>query len=399
MITRRQALTRVAAATGLIPALRAKSTDEVALIRVPDGGLQPQTVVTPDGAIHLLYYNGDPLKGNLFYTRQSAKSNAFSAPIQVNSQEGSAIALGTIRGGQLAVTASGHVHVAWNGSGVAVPGGPVNPDSGKPGAPMLYSRLKQRGTAFEPQRNLMHHSFGLDGGGSVAADAHGNVYVAWHGVGESEAKGTGREGEARRRVWITKSADNGASFSPEHMAWSEQTGACGCCGLKLFTSSGGDVYALYRSATESIHRDIYLLRSRDGGRTFQGRLLDKWEVNACPMSSMDFAEGPGFVATAWETGGQIYWTRVAGSGDPAEPVAAPGQGKGRKHPRLAINRNGKVLLVWTEGTGFRRGGDLAYQMYARTGQPSGDVRQIPGIPAFSFAAALARADGEFAILY
>ncbi len=77
---------------------------------------------------------------------------------------------------------------------------------------MLYTRLSNTGKTFEPQRNLMHHSFGLDGGGSVAADRAGNVYVTWHSIGESEASGKGAEGEARRQVWITKSADEGRSF-------------------------------------------------------------------------------------------------------------------------------------------------------------------------------------------
>ena len=42
---------------------------------------------------------------------------------------------------------------------------------------------------FEPQRNLMQETFALDGGGSVAADAEGNVYVAWHGSAKGSAKG------------------------------------------------------------------------------------------------------------------------------------------------------------------------------------------------------------------
>jgi hypothetical protein len=56
------------------------------------------------------------------------------------------------------------------------------------------------------------HSFGLDGGCSIAADTAGNVYVTWHGIGESEASGKGAEGEARRCVWLTKSTDDGESF-------------------------------------------------------------------------------------------------------------------------------------------------------------------------------------------
>jgi len=53
--------------------------------------------------------------------------------------------------------------------------------------------------------------------------------------------------------------------------------------------AAGNVSALYRSATESVHRDIYLLHSSDRGRTFAGRLMGKWDINACPMSSMDIA--------------------------------------------------------------------------------------------------------------
>lgn len=121
----------------------------------------------------------------------------------------------------------------------------------------------------------------------MAADKSGNIYVAWHGIAESVAKATGKEGEARRRVWIRRPEDDGKTFSAETKAW---TRSCGCCGMKIFVTRNGDVFALYRSATESVHRDIYLLSSRHHGTTFEGKLLHKWSSNACPMSSMDLAE-------------------------------------------------------------------------------------------------------------
>src|SRR5215831_12503024 len=129
--------------------------------------------------------------------------------------------------------------------------------------------------------------------------------------------------------------------------------------MKIFADRRGDVFALYRSATESVHRDIYLLASKDHGKSFRGRLLHKWEINACPMSSMDFADSGNAVIAAWETRGQVYWARV--DDDSGQAIPAPGEGKGRKHPRVAINQNGEVLFVWTEGTGWQKGGSLAFE--------------------------------------
>jgi hypothetical protein len=395
MMTRRQAVFALGATLTGFSAEAAEDGDgRVRLCRVPNAGIQPQVALDDKGILHLVYYTGDAHHGDLFYARSHDGGASFSSPLRVN-EGGSAIAAGTIRGAQLALGKAGRVHVAWNGSNDE---GPLNPDSGKPGAPMLYTRLNDAGHGFEPQRNLMLHSFGLDGGGSIGADRNGNVVVTWHGIGQSEAKGTGKEGEARRRVWVTKSEDNGSTFSTEARAWAQETGACGCCGMKTFVDRRGDVFALYRSATESVHRDIYLLSSKDRGRTFQGKLLHKWNINACPMSSMDFAESNNQVVAAWETGGQVFWTRITGEGT-SDPIAAPGEGKGRKHPRLAVNEKGKVLLVWTEGTGWQKGGSLAYQIYSRSGDLSGEINRIPGIPTWSFAAAVARPDNSFSIVY
>ena len=158
---------------------------------------------------------------------------------------------------------------------------------------MLYSQLNGARTAFEPERSVMTRTFGLDGGGTVTADSAGNVYVAWHGKAPGAAAG-----EAGRQVWVAEAHDDGKTFAAERPAWKEPTGACGCCGMAMFTDTKGTVRALYRSATENVHRDIYLLASHDHARGFEGRKLHTWEVNACPMSSMGFAEAAGKVEGA-----------------------------------------------------------------------------------------------------
>ena len=245
-MTRRSAVLLLAAA--IVLPLGASSTIDtpgaVALARVPHGGIQPEAVVDARGVLHLLYSSGEPRAGNLFYVRSTDYGSTFSAPVRVNSQEGSAIATGTIRGGQIAVGRGGRVHVAWNGSDAAMPRGLMNPASGQPSAPFLYTRSNDEGTAFEPQRNLARRSYGIDGGGSIAADGSGAVYTAWHGLAAG-----GANGEDHRIVWISRSSDDGATFGEETQAWSEPTGVCSCCQLRLFVAPSSAMYLLYRSAT------------------------------------------------------------------------------------------------------------------------------------------------------
>ena len=392
-MTRRQATLACAAAlTGF--AAERDASEPVRLCRVPESGLQPLVAVDDMGYLHMVYYTGDPRKGNLLYVKSEDGGTSLSRPIQVNSDPGSAIAMGTIRGAQIALGKGGRIHVGWNGS---KPEGPLNPDSGQLGMPMLYTRMNDAGNGFEPQRNLMKHSFGLDGGGSIAADRSGNVYVAWHGIGDTEASSAEKEGEARRRVWVARSQDEGRSFLAEEKAWSEKTGACGCCGMKIFADRRGSLFALYRSATQSIHRDIYLLISTGEQKSFRGRLLHKWDVNACPMSSMDIAENGPRVVGAWETGGQVFWAQLGGGA--IQPISAPGEGKGRKHPRVVVSRSGDILLVWTEGTGWQKGGSLAYQVFDLKGNPLSKQGRVDGIPAWSFATATARTDNGFLVIY
>lgn len=224
-MTRRQAtLACVAALNGF--AADKGTRGNVRFCRVPASGIQPQAAIDSRGTLHIVYYTGDPHHGDLHYARSEDGGANFSPALPVN-QGGSAISAGTIRGAQIALGKGGRVHVTWNG---ANNNGPLNADSGKPGAPMLYSRLNDSGTAFERQRNLMFHSFGLDGGGSIAADSDGNVYVSWHGIGMPEAKATGKEGEGRRRVWLTKSEDDGKTFSTEKRAWAQKTAPAAAVG-------------------------------------------------------------------------------------------------------------------------------------------------------------------------
>jgi len=260
---------------------------------------------------------------------------------------------------------------------------------------MLYTRSNEGGTAFEPQRNLMRRTTALDGGGTIAADCEGNVYVGWHGRSEGAPAG-----ETGRRMWVTHSEDEGATFQPEEPAWDRQTGACACCGTRALADRQGMVYILYRAAINGDERDMYLLTSNDRAGHFRGEAIHPWKLNACPMSSASLAEAGSGVLVAWETKGQVYFRRIdPKSEDVTPPVAPPGNSGTRKHPAVAGNARGETILVWTEGTGWQKGGALAWQVFDRAGRPKGQPGRIEGgVPVWGLPTVVARPDGKFTIV-
>jgi len=358
----------------------------VRTMRVPEGGIQPQ-VVAQGEVVHLIYFIGDAKAGDVTYARSTDGGKTFGPSIRVNSEPGAAIAVGTIRGPHLAVGRGGRAHVAWMGSGRATPKAPGNE------TPMLYARLNDAGDAFEPQRNVIAEHPGLDGGGSVAADDAGNVYVAWHAPGKRA-----NHEEQGRCVWVARSSDDGKTFAPERRANPDDTGVCACCGLRAFADASG-VHVLYRTACQRVHRDMHLLTSTDGER-WSAAGVDRLELGTCIMSSGAMTRaGDRFFAT-WEGHGDVFFKQIGGAGEVGPRVALTSAGNNRKHPVLAVNAKGEVLFAWTEGTAFNRGGSVAYQTFDKKLEPiRGAAGAAKGLPAWGTVAAFARPDGSFVVIY
>src|SRR5262249_51919918 len=121
------------------------------------------------------------------------------------------------------------------------------------------------------------------------------------------------------------------------------------------------------------------------------------------MSTMALGEGPNGVFAAWETDGQIYFTnRKPGTAAfywEVAPSVAPGEGRGRKHPALAINARGEMPLAWTEGTGWEKGGALAWQLFNKLGAPTRARGRVErGIPVWGLPTVVAT-DAGFTIIH
>jgi hypothetical protein len=354
---------------------------EVHLLRVPNGGIQPQAAAGEDGTIHLIYFKGDAMHGDVYYTNRAFDSDSWRDPIQVNTLEKTVVAAGTVRGAHLALGANDRIHVAW----MSADGGGLAGERA-----MYYTRMKLKGPGFEPQRNVIQHAYGLDGGGTISADREGNVYVVWH---------AGEDGEASRRVFVAKSNDSGQTFGTDTATSDGTAGACGCCGIRSAAGPGGVGYVLYRTAREEIHRDANLIVfGKDSA--YNQITVEPWELNACPMSTASLLPDSTGVSVAWETDGQVSWARYGADGDRIMgPFAASGSGGARKHPVLAGNDRGETILAWTDGTGWKRGGTFAWQVYDGDGRPTPERGASEGIPTWSTVSVLTDTSGAFILIH
>ena len=354
--------------------------------RLPEGAMQPLAITEDSGTVHLVWLQGDPKSCDVFYQKLPGGRTNSTAPIRVNRQTGSAIAIGTVRGAQLAVGRNGRVHVVWNGSSKAEP-------KTAAGAPLLYARLDDSGSDFEPERNVMGRTALLDGGASVAADRSGNVYVLWHG-----APSAGQPDESDRRVFLARSKDDGATYK-SGKSISLTDGVCVCCALRGFADRAGNLLVLYRAATTVTDRPITMLSSTDQGRTFTQVFTDPWTTGTCPMSNASVVDGPHAVFAAWETKGKIQATVVLPQLRELFPATPVSTGDRAKHPAVAVNIRGEALCAWAEGTGWQQGGRVAWRALDARGRPIGESTVEPGLPVWSFPAVFARDDGQFVILF
>ncbi len=311
------------------------------ILEVPDNGISPQCLTDSTGTTHMIYYKGTPQTGDIYYTILKKDSSDFSPSVRVNSIEGSAVAMGTIRAAQMALGKDNSVHVVWNGSKNAQ-------------GQFLYSRSLGNGK-FSEQKDFKGATAHMDGGGSVATNGDGIVYIVWH----ANKKDT--NGEENRRIFVAVSNDNGQTFAQEKAVSPEDSGICPCCSLKV-AANGKELLILYRGAKNG-SRDLYQLLSKDSALTFNNDVLGKWRTAQCPMSSHSIFLGSKGFLKAWESEGKIAFTSSSG-----EIITIPGTAN-KKHPVIVENSSGNLLIVWAEGTGWNKGGDLSWQEIDEKGKP------------------------------
>ncbi|MBV6501336.1 MAG: hypothetical protein CJBNEKGG_03846 [Prosthecobacter sp.] len=354
------------------------SAQVVRIETLPEPGMQPQVAVSSGGVVHLVYLLGEPGACDVRYTNRPAKGGAWTAPVTVNSEPGTAIATGTIRGAQLALGKGDSVQVVWNGS-----------TGGKKErmmhAPLFHARLVPGAKTFSRQQNLSGDTTALDGGASIAADGRGTVSLVWHATPSETA------GESTRLVYERRSMDDGGTFAAQQPLNTEKPGVCACCSLRAHLAADGTLTVLYRNMSPPASRGMTLL-TRQAGRTRLTR-LDDWQAAMCPMSSASLMpSGQGLLA-AWENEGRISTGIVGGT---ATAVQRTGPANAR-HPALARNEQGWTLITSVVGTGWNKAGTLHWDLMNAAGRITASGSGVK-LPTWSFPAAHACPDGSFVVL-
>jgi hypothetical protein len=332
----------------LLPAvLRA----DVRTIRAPDKGQVPDVVQDAKGVIHLTYGIGQP--GNAFYVSSADGGKTFSKPVRLNRKAGT-VTVGMERGPRLALGKDGVIHIIWLGFY-------------KAGGGVWYTRSTDGGKTFEPERRLEEPEYGLDNA-ALVADADGNVVVLW--TGGFPGRLTDAESEVAAPIVLTRSTDNGKTFSKNELLKSDHPAssyACGCCRLEAQFGGDGKLYVGFRGGYKGL-RDPWLLVGTKADNQFTCLRVheDKW-ATGCPMQGLPFrVDAKGRVLFAWMSRNRAYWTlSEEGAKNFRAPIGTPDKGTAKQmFPMALANAKGEVLLVWTEG------GEVRWAIYQSDGTPT-----------------------------
>lgn len=295
------------------------------LAHFPEAGSIDFTV-NGEGRIYLAY----GAASNVYVTQSGDGGATFAEPVVASHEEN--VFVYALERPAIVAGPDGRIHVAW-------------PEDDYPGH-IWYAVSDDDGQTFGP-------SLPLSGPGPETV----LVRLLWEPAGSLIA------------VWLqnselhfTRSGDNGDAFAPDQMI-DDQT--CDCCHPQPHWLNG-QLFIAYRNLVIDDRgqdiRDIYLVKSPDGGDTFAEpvRVSDApWYIAACPFSGPSLAsDGEGTLYVSWmdgrnDTVGDLSQTDIwlatsADGGQTFSPNRRVNETGGvyNNLPSLALDENGRLHIIW-----------------------------------------------------
>ena len=342
------------------------------IIPIQAPGRVPEVAQDQKGILHLTY--GKENDGYYVQSRDGGKT--FSPASRINQRAGT-VTIGGERGVKIALGKDGVIHAVWLGHY-------------QKGGGIWYTRSTDGGKTFAPERNLQDTPIGSDSP-ALVTDKNGNVLLFW--LDARLPKDT--ENPVTDAIILTRSTDNGASFSRNEVVKYDFAGrACACCRLEA-RLSGDDVYLAFRSGYHNI-RDFYLLKGHKLENNFKAAQVssDEWKLEGCPMSGADFqVEKNGQVLISWMSQGKVYWSNAKAMATGFAPrIEAPASEGAANHPMILTNRKREVLLVWKQNM------ELRWARYTLDGKFTGEQGSLGAMLGKDKATAFVGADDKFYVV-
>jgi hypothetical protein len=285
-------------------------------------GEQPQITVDARGLIRLVYGEKD----KVFFTTSKDNGKTFDTPQLIG--QVSEMHLGMTRGPQLATSRDFSVVTAMDKKG------------------NIHSfRLSHKSGKWQKIKNVNDvDASAPEGLMSISADDQNNFYAVWLDLREDRKNNIGFSSLGGNSEWIKNKF---AYKSPEDHV-------CECC-KPTVAVKGTNISIMFRNWLRG-SRDLYLINSTDGGKTFSSAQKlgnGTWQLKGCPMDGGGVTiDSHNQISTAWQREGQVFYA------EPGKPEQKIGDGR-------HVGLTGKIIT-------WERGSDLIVKVIDQPEQKIGE---------------------------
>ncbi|CAN5394000.1 hypothetical protein BH09BAC6_BH09BAC6_06830 [soil metagenome] len=257
---------------------------------VISNGQQPQIGVDSKGITRVVYGQQD----KILCAALADNGVTFATPVLVAQVPG--MHLGMSRGPQLASSANYSVITAMDKSGN-----------------IHWYRLMHSTKKWESMGVLNDlKGSAPEGLMGLTADKNDNFYAVWLDT---------RTG-GNNQIYFSSLAGRTGHWTKNLLAYrSPDQHVCECCKPNIAVQ-GNAVAIMFRNWLNG-SRDMYIIKSADGGRSFgaaQKLGVDTWKLNGCPMDGGGITiSATGGISTTWQRKGNVYYCKP---GEPETLIAA-----------------------------------------------------------------------------
>jgi len=270
-------------------------------------GQMPCIVTDLNNHIHIAYGNGD----SIMYTESTNGGQSFQTPVCIDTLRN--LVDFAMRGPQITITKNGVAIVVLNRTGDIFS---YSKDE--------FGKWKKGSRVNDVDSTCKEGFIGL------GSDGNQHLFAAWLDL----------RGNKRNKIYGASSSDGGETWNPNQLLYaSPDSSVCECCKVSV-TMKDQHVYVMFRNWLNG-NRDLYLMESKDAGKTFDvpGKLgKNNWPLEGCPMDGGSLSINGNSVQTAWRRHDSIF------SAVPGEEESFITKGK---NPSLAAGNNHQ-LYAWAK---------------------------------------------------